>query len=282
MGKNEINQYPIALTIAGSDSGGGAGIQADIKTFSALGVFATSAITAVTAQNTEGVRGIQAITPNIVRAQIEAVLDDFDVRAIKIGMLYNAETVRTVANTLIPCVSVPIILDPVMVATSGSKLLEEDAIQTIIDRFFPYTTLVTPNLPEAEYLSGIKITDTDTLFRAAERLREKGCKSLLIKGGHISSGNEMIDHLFINTEKISFASPILETNNTHGTGCTLSSAIAAYMALGKPLVEAVRLAKQYIESALREGADVRMGKGHGPVNHFFDPVPLRKTPICHE
>ena len=281
MKRNETYQYPVALTIAGSDSGGGAGIQADLKTFSALGVFGTSAITAITAQNTKGVRGIQSVTPDMLKAQIEAVLEDFDVKAIKIGMLHNIDIVHAVADTLVPRVNIPIILDPVMVATSGSKLLEDNAIEAIIRSLFPHVTVITPNLSEAELLSGQRIKDTESLIQAGQRLQALGCKAVLIKGGHFTSGSEMIDRLFIKDKVIEFTAPIVETYNTHGTGCTLSSAIAAYMALGEELTVAISLAKQYITSALQQGANVHAGHGHGPVNHFFNPVPLHKIPLEH-
>ena len=265
MDKNETYRYPVALTIAGSDSGGGAGIQADIKTFSSLGVFGASAITAITAQNTQGVRGIQAISPEILRGQIEAILEDFIVDAIKIGMLHNKDAVKVVSETLPSFRRTSIILDPVMISTSGSKLLEDDAIRTIMDELFPKATLLTPNIPETEYLSGIKINNEADIL----------C-------GHIP-GVETVDRLFINENNpICLASPTVETFNTHGTGCTLSSAIAAYMALGHSLVEAVRLAKEYMNNALVHGANVCMGKGHGPVNHFFSPSALHKIRWNHE
>ena len=282
MDKNETYRYPVALTIAGSDSGGGAGIQADIKTFSSLGVFGASAITAITAQNTQGVRGIQAISPEILRGQIEAILEDFIVDAIKIGMLHNKDAVKVVSETLPSFRRTSIILDPVMISTSGSKLLEDDAIRTIMDELFPKATLLTPNIPETEYLSGIKINNEADILCAARKLQEKGYNAILIKGGHIP-GVETVDRLFINENNpICLASPTVETFNTHGTGCTLSSAIAAYMALGHSLVEAVRLAKEYMNNALVHGANVCMGKGHGPVNHFFSPSALHKIRWNHE
>ena len=182
-------RYPVALTIAGSDSGGGAGIQADIKTFSSLGVFGASAITAITAQNTQGVRGIQAISPEILRGQIEAILEDFIVDAIKIGMLHNKDAVKVVSETLPSFRRTSIILDPVMISTSGSKLLEDDAIRTIIDELFPKATLLTPNIPETEYLSGIKINNEADILCAARKLQEKGCNAILIKGGIFRSRN---------------------------------------------------------------------------------------------
>lgn len=282
MDKNETYRYPVALTIAGSDSGGGAGIQADIKTFSSLGVFGASAITAITAQNTQGVRGIQAISPEILRGQIEAILEDFIVDAVKIGMLHNKDAVKVVSETLPSFQQTSIILDPVMISTSGSKLLEDDAIRTIMDELFPKATLLTPNIPETEYLSGIKINNEADILLAARKLQKKGCNALLIKGGHIP-GVETVDRLFINENNpICLVSPTVETFNTHGTGCTLSSAIAAYMALGHSLVEAVRLAKEYMNNALVHGANVCMGKGHGPVNHFFSPSALHKIRWNHE
>ena len=275
-------RYPVVLTIAGSDSGGGAGIQADIKTFSSLGVFGASAITAITAQNTQGVRGIQAISPEILRGQIEAILEDFIVDAVKIGMLHNKDAVKVVSETLSSFQQTSIILDPVMISTSGSKLLEDDAIRTIIDELFPKATLLTPNIPETEYLSGIKINNEADSLLAARKVQGKGGKALLSEGGD-GRGVEKGDRLFINENNpICLASPTVETFNTHGTGCTLSSAIAAYMALGHSLVEAVRLAKEYMNNALVHGANVCMGKGHGPVNHFFSPSALHKIRWNHE
>ena len=279
--ESKTYRYPVALTIAGSDSGGGAGIQADIKTFSAIGVFGTSAITAVTAQNTRGVRGIQPIAPDIVKGQIEAVLEDFTVDAIKIGMLHNVSIINEIARILPEAKPIPIILDPVMISTSGSRLLENDAIQAFIDKLLPLATLLTPNIPETEYLSGVKIKDTTDIARAASILRNKGCEAILIKGGHIA-GKESTDHLFIKGEEtLRLTSPTIKTQNTHGTGCTLSSAIAAYMALGYSLTEAVRQAKTYINEAIIHGADARMGEGHGPVNHFFSPSILHKIDWNH-
>lgn len=282
MNKNETYRYPVALTIAGSDSGGGAGIQADIKTFSALGVFATSAITAITAQNTQGVRSIQPVSPDVLRDQIEAVLEDFTVDAIKIGMLYSAEAARVVADTLARYPDIPIVLDPVMISTSGSKLLKEDAIRTITERLFPMTTLLTPNIPEAEELSGVKIQNEDDITAAARVLRELGCRSVLVKGGHLA-GTEATDWLFIEEEKpMRLVDPRVETRNTHGTGCTLSSAIAAYLALSISFEFAVRLGKTYVNKAIANGAGIEVGHGHGPVNHLFHPSPLHKIILGYE
>ena len=223
---NTTFRYPVALTIAGSDSSGGAGIQADLKTFSALGVFGTSAITSITAQNTQGVRGIHAVSPEIVEGQIHAVFEDLTVDAVKIGV-----------------------------------------------------TLITPNIDEAAFLSGMQIRNEEEMEIAAQKLLVSGCRAVLMKGGHLE-GKEMADILFTHDEApLRLAVPTIQTQNTHGTGCTLSSAIAAYMALGKELPDAVRAAKDYITAALHAGANVETGHGHGPLNHFFDPVPLIKIEV---
>lgn len=272
-------RYPVALTIAGSDSGGGAGIQADLKTFSALGVYGASAITAITAQNTCGVRRIQPVEPEILEEQIQAIFEDFTVDAVKTGMLDTPAAARIVARSIDrfspPCV----ILDPVMISTSGCKLIEDETIGIIVQDLFRRATLVTPNIDEAAFLSGMTIRNEEEMAVAAHKLLDSGCRSVLMKGGHLEK-EEMADILFIKGEKpVRFAVPAIHTQNTHGTGCTLSSAIAAYMALGKTLPEAVKLAKDYITAALKAGADVRIGSGHGPLNHFFQPVPLHKIRI---
>jgi hydroxymethylpyrimidine/phosphomethylpyrimidine kinase len=257
----------VALTIAGSDSGGGAGIQADLKTFSALGVFGASAITSITAQNTQGVRGIQAISPEIVEGQIHAVFEDLTVDAVKIGMLHN----RIVACSIDRFCPSKIILDPVMISTSGSKLIEDETIEVIVKELFHRVTLITPNIDEAAFLSGMPIRNEEEMEMAAQKLLALGCRS---------EGKEMADILFTHDEApLRLAVPTIQTQNTHGTGCTLSSAIAAYMALGKELPDAVRAAKDYITAALRAGADVKTGHGHGPLDHFFDPVPLIKIEV---
>lgn len=270
-------RYPTALTIAGSDSGGGAGIQADIKTFSALGVYSASVITSVTAQNTQGVRGIQPISPDILRGQIEAVFEDITIDAIKIGMLHNKSAVHIVADTIEQYTPTHIVLDPVMISTSGSKLMEDEAIEGIINRLFSQVDLLTPNIDEAAFLSGLSIHTEKDMEQAANKLMTMGCRSILMKGGHLKS-EEMADILFMaNTPPVRYVSPAIHTRNTHGTGCTLSSAITAYLALGQTLPEAVRLAKEYITTAIRSGANVKTGHGHGPLNHFFAPIPLIKT-----
>lgn len=269
-------RYPVALTIAGSDSGGGAGIQADIKTFSALGVYGASVITSVTAQNTLGVRGIQAISPEILKGQLDAVFEDIRINAVKIGMVHNQVAAGIIVDALDKYAPSYIILDPVMISTSGNKLLHDDAIEIIIKELFPRATLVTPNIDEAEYLSGITISSEKEMEQAAGKLLASGCHAVLMKGGHLK-GKEMIDILYMEDKApLRLMAETIETNNGHGTGCTLSSAIAAYLALGNKLPQAVGLAKEYITNAIRAGKDVTTGHGHGPLNHFFAPKPLLK------
>lgn len=271
-----LMNYTVVLSIAGSDSSGGAGIQADIKAMSAIGVFSTTAITAITAQNTTGVTAIQGISPNIVAGQIDAVFSDMPPAAVKIGMLFSAEIAKVVANRLIHHKAQNIILDPVMVSTSGSKLIADDAIETIKRNLFPISKLITPNRFEAELLSGVKLSSPKHCGEAAAKIIEYGAEYVLIKGGHFD-GKKMIDYLFDRNGLVrEFEATKVETNNTHGTGCTLSSAIASFMALGNMTEEAVGLAKEYLQKALVEGADVCIGHGHGPVNHFFNPNQLRK------
>ena len=272
-------RYPTALTIAGSDSGGGAGIQADIKTFSSLGVYGACVITSVTAQNTLGVRGIQAISPEILEGQLNAVFEDITIDAVKIGMLHNKEAARIVVRALERFSPACILLDPVMISTSGSKLMEDEAIDIIIRELFPRVTLLTPNIDEAAFLTGLPVQHIEEMEKAALKLIEMGCRSVLMKGGHLQ-GTESVDLLMpANGKPVRFSAPAVDTKNTHGTGCTLSSAIAAYLALGNDLTASVRLAKEYISTALQAGADVQTGHGHGPLNHFFAPQPLQKRRI---
>lgn len=279
MNINAKFRYPTALSIAGSDSSGGAGIQADLKTFSALGVYGASVITAITAQNTQGVRGIQAVSPKIVEEQLCAVWEDLTIDAVKIGMLHNQTTVRLVANVIRTYVPPVVILDPVMISTSGSKLMEDEAIDALVNELFPLATLLTPNTNEATFLTGITIRNEADMEKAAQKLLDLGCHAVLMKGGHLPSG-EMTDLLFVHkTPPLRFVAPAFFTPNTHGTGCTLSSAIAAYAALGANLQEAVGKAKAYLTSAIREGADTLVGKGHGPIDHFFNPLSLVKIPL---
>lgn len=254
------------LSIAGSDSGGGAGIQADIKTISALGSFATTAITALTAQNTVGVREVQPIPASHVRAQIEAVLEDMGADAIKIGMLHNAEVIETVAEILRGCEQ-PIVLDPVMVATSGDRLLDEAAMRAM-KVLLPLATVMTPNLLEAEALLSQPINSRDAMERAAAQLANNYGVAVLLKGGHLEDGtDEMGDVLFADGSAYWMVQPRIETNNTHGTGCTLSSALATYMGQGATLHEAAKKAQAYVHGAIQHASDI--GKGNGPLQHFW-------------
>lgn len=269
-------RYPVALTVAGSDSGGGAGIQADLKTFSSLGVYGASVITAITAQNTQGVRGIQPVDPAIVRGQLEAVFEDLTVDAVKTGMLHNTAAVRILAETIDRYRPPFVVVDPVMVSTSGSKLIEDDTIESVRTLLFPRADLITPNLNEAELLSGTIVRTEADLERAGQCLLALGCRAVLMKGGHLP-GNRKTDWLLsAGRPPLRLEQTTVATMNTHGTGCTLSSAIAAYAALGYGLSEAVARAKDYLTAALLAGADVRTGHGYGPVDHFFAPVPLHK------
>ncbi|MBO5455408.1 MAG: bifunctional hydroxymethylpyrimidine kinase/phosphomethylpyrimidine kinase [Muribaculaceae bacterium] len=267
-----MRNYFTVLTIAGSDSSGGAGIQADIKTMSAIGCYGMSAITSITAQNTTGVRSIMPVTPKVVADQIDMVMEDVPPLAIKIGMLCNAEIAATVADKLEQYRPGNVVLDPVMVSTSGSLLLEQDAIDVVTSRLFPLSTIITPNQHEARVLTGE--TESD---RQARVLMDMGAENILIKGGDTDRNDVKIDFLYLD-KKISpmrLSSDAVDTPNTHGTGCTLSSAIASFLALGYDLTSAVRHAKLYISHALEAGSFVTVGKGHGPVNHFFSPRRLK-------
>jgi hydroxymethylpyrimidine/phosphomethylpyrimidine kinase len=259
----------IALTIAGSDSSGGAGIQADLKTFAAHQVYGASVIVALTAQNTQGVSGIHAVPADFVAKQIDAVFEDLDVAAVKIGMLATTELIETVAAGLKRHSARNIVLDPVMIAASGARLLENDAVDAIRRHLFPLATLVTPNLPEAAALLGTSIAETDDAIDSqAEKLAAFGVANVLIKGGH-GSGETSSDLLLLaGGARQRFNAPRFETRNTHGTGCTLSSAIASGLAKGLALPEAVAQAKTYITAAIAAADQVPVGHGHGPVHHF--------------
>lgn len=268
--KTESMRYICALTIAGSDSCGGAGVQADIKTMSALGVYAASAITSVTVQNTLGVQAIQAIQPEIVAGQIRAVMDDIKPTAIKVGMVNDQATILAIADTLQQYSTQKLVVDPVMVSTSGSMLMQKDALGTFCSRLLPMATLLTPNIPEAEVLSNLSIRSIDDMDAAGRSILALGCKAVLIKGGHLEG--RKVDKLYLpNNEVCSFVHEAIATRNTHGTGCTLSSAIAAFMARGLALTDAVAQAKTYLSQALEAGKDVHIGEGHGPINHLFNP-----------
>lgn len=253
------------LTIAGSDSSGGAGIQADIKTISALGCYAMSVICSVTAQNTRGVDAIHDMPPDIVAAQIDSVFSDIEVDAVKIGMVSNEDNISVIAERLLRYKPNIIVLDPVMVSTSGHNLLKSAAQITLIEKLIPLASLVTPNLPEAEALSGMDIRSEDDIEKSLYKIQSLGCENVLIKGGH--GGGEPIDTLLTGDDIYKFSSKRINTNNTHGTGCTLSSAIAACLAKTHNLRLAVAQAKDYLTYALENSYTV--GHGHGPVNHFW-------------
>ncbi len=265
-------EYYRVLIIAGSDSGGGAGIQADIKSASANGAFAATAITAITAQNTLGVQGIFPLPDDIVRAQIDSVMSDIGANAIKIGMLHSPQIVQTVADALIDHQAQNIVLDPVMVATSGDRLATDQMVETLKQRLIPLAQIITPNLPETEVLLGEKIQTIEQMRSAALALSLDGKISVLVKGGHLSHSDRLCDVLFDSTtgEITEFDFTRFNTKNTHGTGCTLSSAIAAHLAHGRSIIEAVSRAKAYIDGAIQAGAQMQIGNGSGPVNHFFN------------
>jgi hydroxymethylpyrimidine/phosphomethylpyrimidine kinase len=254
-----------ALTIAGSDSGGGAGIQADLKTFGALGVYGASAITAVTAQNTVTVSRIQEIDPAVVAAQIEAVIEDIGFDAVKTGMLASTPIVEAVASTLKRYRVHNLVIDPVMVSKTGARLLKVDAIAALKSLLLPLAEIVTPNIPEAEVLSGHKVTDAETMRDAARRIRDLGPRRVVIKGGH-SEGPYVVDLYFDGENFEELKAERVQTLATHGTGCTFSAAIAAYLAHGLPPLEAVARAKEFLTAALQAAPGI--GKGIGPVNHF--------------
>ena len=267
---NAMKTYRRALTIAGSDPSGGAGIQADLKTFSACGCYGMSAITAVVDENTVGVTGVHPIPVDFVSGQIKSVIDDIGVDAVKIGMLHSSELILAVRDTLAGYGISNIVLDPVMVATSGDPLLQEDAVATLKAELVPYARVITPNIPEAELLLGRRLESQDELPDAARELSQNRRVSVMLKAGHLHD-EELVD-IFYNAETdgiLELKSRRINTKNTHGTGCTLSSAVASFLARGFEMNEAVRNAKTYIEGAIMAGAEYEIGHGHGPVNHFY-------------
>ena len=303
--KSLINysREPKVLSIAGSDSGGGAGIQADLKTFSALGCYGTSVITAVTAQNTTDVRGVYPMTASQVGDQIRAVFEDIGADAIKLGMLFSPEIIRETARCLREWPEIPVVLDPVMIAKSGDRLLQDDAVDALSEELFPLASVVTPNIPEAEVLSGIRLAGlqgkgwddvgapgamdargamdaldargakdagdhAEAMAPMARKMMNMGARSVVMKGGHLE-GDEAVDVLFHEGKTWTFRHPRVNTPNTHGTGCTYSSAIASTLAHGLNLPEAVQLANEYLYEAICAGANRTIGNGHGPVDHFF-------------
>ncbi len=272
-------EYPRVLSIAGSDSGGGAGIQADLKTFAALGCYGMTAITALTAQNTLGVRAIHGVPPQMLRDQIDAVVDDIGVHAVKIGMLHAPEIVQTVAEAIDRHSLQHVVLDPVMVATSGAVLIDNPAIAALVKELFGRAVLVTPNLDEASLLVGRKLNSEQDMEGAAYELLGKGANAVLLKGGHLAG--EVVSDLLIGKDGVPhwMRAARIHSANTHGTGCTLSSAIAAHLALGHTLVNSVEAARSYIRLALEAGAKVRTGAGSGPLNHSHSPHAMLLNPL---
>lgn len=269
-------RYATVLTIAGSDSSGGAGIQADLKTFSALGCYGASAITAVTAQNTNGIIDIHPLPPDFVVKQIKAVMDDLCPLAIKIGMVHSPELAMAISSVLEQYADVPVVMDPVMVASSGHQLIREETVEIFKKKLFPQITLLTPNMDEAAVLIGKPVKNVDEMVGAAAELLALGPDAVLVKGGHLAQPT--LYNVFQQPGCVAeqFAYPAIDTVNTHGTGCTLSSAIAAFIALGYSLRDGVAQAGDYINNAIQHGSNIKMGHGHGAVNHFFRPQSLQK------
>jgi len=272
-------RYPRVLSIAGSDSGGGAGIQADLKTFAALGCYGMTAITALTAQNTRGVTGIHAVPAEFLKAQLQAVIEDIGVDAVKLGMLHAPEVVEVVAWAIRHYGLRQVVLDPVMVATSGDRLIAEETVQVMVRELFPRAAVVTPNLDEAALLVGHPIAGPEALDAAADELLALGAPAVLLKGGHLP-GDDVVDLLAASDgTRQRFSAPRIASRNLHGTGCTLSSAIACGLALGLALPDAVAQAREYVRGAMQAGAEVRTGGGHGPLNHGFAPRPAVRLPL---
>ncbi|MDB5966248.1 MAG: Phosphomethylpyrimidine kinase [Polaromonas sp.] len=272
-------EYPRVLSIAGSDSGGGAGVQADLKTFAALGCFGMTAITALTAQNTLGVRAIHGVSAQMLRDQIDAVVEDIGVDAVKIGMLHAPDIVEAVAQAIDRHALRRVVLDPVMVATSGAVLIDHPAIAALVRELFGRVLVITPNLDEAALLVGRPLASEADMAAAADELLQKGAHAVLLKGGHLAG--EVVSDLLLTRDAPPhwMRAPRIRSANTHGTGCTLSSAIAAQLALGLPLREAVEAARGYVRGALAAGAAVRTGAGSGPLNHGHAPQAMRLQPL---
>ncbi|MCF0073376.1 bifunctional hydroxymethylpyrimidine kinase/phosphomethylpyrimidine kinase [Dyadobacter sp. CY261] len=270
-----MKRYPTVLTIAGSDSGGGAGIQADLKTIAALGAFGTSAITALTAQNTQGVRAIHPVPPAFLQEQLEAVFEDITIDAVKIGMVNTVEVAEVIAQILDRFKPGFVVFDPVMVSTSGSKLIRDETVSVLWNELFPRVDLITPNLDEGEILLGGQIRTAAAMKGAAIQMVEKGCRAVLLKGGHLI-GATIYDVLAQQGQEVLILeSDYIDSRNVHGTGCTLSSAIATYAARGNSLAESIIFAKDYIAGAIRAGKDVITGHGPGPLNHSFSPLSMQ-------
>ena len=266
-----MKEYCKILSIAGSDSGGGAGIQADIKAISACGCYAMTAITALTAQNTLGVNAIHPVPADMVREQIIAVFSDIGADAVKTGMLFSADIVEAAAGALKETGAANLVVDPVMVATAGSRLIENETIPSMINLLFPLASLITPNIPEAEAILGREIKTQADLDRAAKEMSDISGSAILLKGGHFENLREIVDVLYEPSSGFSYyKTPYIDTQNTHGTGCVLSAAIASHLGKGKSIREAVAAAKKYLDGALRAGAEYRLGRGCGPLHHFYE------------
>ncbi len=269
--------YPSVMTVAGFDGSGGAGIQGDIKTVSALGCFATSVLTALPIQNTQGVQDIFPIPHKTVEDQMVCLLDDILPDAIKIGMVHTTELVNTIVSVLGAYPSLPIVFDPVMVSTSGHRLIHEDTVQAIVAKLFPLAEVITPNMDEASVLVGSPVKTLDDMHEAGRKIMQMGCRSVLLKGGHLNT-NRLTSLFFTRDNKIHvFEHDKYDTRNMHGSGCTLSSAIAAYRARKYELLQAVSEGQNYVHKAIYHGRDVQIGKGNGPLNHFFHPHKLIKN-----
>ncbi|KQS33483.1 bifunctional hydroxymethylpyrimidine kinase/phosphomethylpyrimidine kinase [Dyadobacter sp. Leaf189] len=270
-----MTRYPTVLTIAGSDSGGGAGIQADLKTIAALGAYGASAITALTAQNTMGVRSIHAVPPAFLKEQIEAVFDDIAVDAVKIGMVNTIEVAQVIAEMLERYKPGFVVFDPVMVSTSGSRLIRDETVAVLWEVLFPLVHLITPNLDEARILISEKIDSVEAMKMAAEEMVRRGCNAVLLKGGHLVA--PVLSDIFARKDQdtLILESSYIDSRNVHGTGCTLSSAIAAFVAAGNSVPESIIFAKEYISGAIAAGKDVTTGHGPGPLNHSFSPIPMQ-------
>jgi len=268
--------YPTVLSIAGFDGSGGAGIQADTKTISALGCYATNVLTALPVQNTQGVRAIFPIPMEAVAQQLDCIFDDIVPDAIKIGMVHTSELVEIISNKLRQYPNIPVVFDPVMVATSGHHLINQETIDSIISLLFPLATIITPNMDEAAVLAKAKIETLQDMEQNISKLTDLGPQSVLLKGGHLKS--KILTSLFSdNKQQVhAFSFQHFETNNTHGSGCTLSSAIASYLALGKTLLQAVTLGQDYVHGAIEHALDVEIGHGNGPLNHLYNPQKMKK------
>lgn len=269
--------YPAVLTIAGTDPTGGAGIQADLKTFAALGCYGMSVITALVAQNTTGVKAIHSIPPNFVKQQLIAVLDDIKPNAIKIGMVHSVALVNSIADVLHQYPDIPVVFDPVMIATSGDRLIEEDTVAAIVEKLFPLSLIITPNMDEASLLTGSKVITEKDMQAAISKITGFGTASVLLKGGHLQSSQ--LTSILADAQGIikTFTSEKITTKNVHGSGCTLSSAIASFIARGYSLVDAVSEAQDYVHDAIYHAADVIAGKGNGPLNHSYNPIKMIKN-----